>query len=256
MQVFRREAAAPVGTGAAASSALEPHCAVVADSRLGAGDCCREHDGAGDELAGTIPELGIFRGDGDEADIGIIGAVPPGLGERRPQFADLFAVIADDGLAREGEVIGAALIDEAECDGGELFDLLHQRQGRRAGGGGERGAAILADEEVDGVRVAIDVGRERPQALALAVPGGEEREADLFSQCQALSAISAGVRCASSLAMEILLVAEGLTNGQASGCGDGGGNAAAARRMRRPMAVEPRVNNVDESGGRSFQLHT
>lgn len=157
----------------------ELHGAVGAQRGLGAGEGGGEHDGGGGQLVRAIPEFGFLGGEGDQADGGIIGRIPPGLGEGGEQLADLCPVVADAGLAEQRDVIAALGFGKAERNGGKALDLLDQGEGA----GRVSGASALdVDEKPQRVGLAIGMRSQRPQALPLAIPGGEQAKADVSGQ--------------------------------------------------------------------------
>ena len=108
----------------AARSASHRDLAVVADLRPRTGHGSGRHLHIGDDRARRIPEFGVIGRDLQHADVGIIGAVPPGLGRRREQLLDLGAVVGDSGGAGERDIFLVAGIGEREIDGRIAGDLL------------------------------------------------------------------------------------------------------------------------------------
>lgn len=53
------------------------------------------HLDVADDRAGAVPILSGIGGDFQDPNRGIVGVVPPRLGRRRPEFADLFAIVED-----------------------------------------------------------------------------------------------------------------------------------------------------------------
>lgn len=142
---------------------------IVAHLGRRAGDGGERHLGGGDEAIGAVPQLARVRGHGDEADRGIGLVVPPGLVPIGPEFPNLGAIVAELCLAGDNNIFVAAAIDPGQRDGGKALDLAIL-------------VALDIDEEMNGMLLAEDAGRERPALLLFAIPGGEHADIDLLGE--------------------------------------------------------------------------
>lgn len=74
---------------------------------------------------------------------------------------------------------------------------------------------MRADEELDDVGVAIDIGGKRPDALLLAIPAGQQGDADLFRQMPRLVGEFVGAEAVFFIGHDRLLSLLCLGNGRA-----------------------------------------
>lgn len=132
---------------------------IVAEIGGIAGDGGDGHLGEGHGAIGAVPEFAILGRQGDDAYGGVVLIVPPGLVEVGPEFMDQGAVIADFCRAGHDGIFVPARVDPGGGDEGEFLDLAVL-------------FALGIDEEMDGMAIAIDAGRQRPRALALTPPFG------------------------------------------------------------------------------------
>src|SRR5436190_13703027 len=75
------------------TAASHPDLSVFAVIRARVRGGGRDHLDRADNLPRPVPELGVVRRDGEQADIRIVGRIPPRLYGRRPQLLDLRLVL-------------------------------------------------------------------------------------------------------------------------------------------------------------------